>query len=158
MLNWLIRRRIDAFERTFHYDMSYARELLAADRRAFMAWARVMAVSRHRRDVPLDVYYAVKLVGTVAEDCGFLRWQTTRRAEVEEPRAYLARAVARLALDRLKSARLRREHDVGTWLPEPVVEDAAAGARGATRAHQRPRRLRAPLRRQRRDARGRDAR
>lgn len=70
MINWLIRRRIEAFERTFDYDMSYARELLGVDRRAFLAWARVMGVSRYRRDVPPDVYYAAKLMGTVAEDCG----------------------------------------------------------------------------------------
>jgi hypothetical protein len=70
MLQWLIRKRIDAFERSFDYDMSYARELLAADARAFFAFAKVMAMSRYRRDVPRQVWFAAKLTGTIAEDCG----------------------------------------------------------------------------------------
>src|SRR6188472_3960661 len=70
MLKWFIRKRLAAFERSFGYDVSYARDLLDADLRAFLAFAKVMAVSQYRRDIPLDVYYAVKLVGTVAEDCG----------------------------------------------------------------------------------------
>jgi hypothetical protein len=70
MLKWLIRRRIQAFEASFQYDMSYARDILAADPRALMAFSKVAAVSNYKRDVPVDVYYAVKLVGTLAEDCG----------------------------------------------------------------------------------------
>ena len=35
--------------------------------------------------------------------------------------------VTRLCLDRLKSARASREEYVGTWLPEPLVTDAAPG-------------------------------
>jgi RNA polymerase sigma-70 factor (ECF subfamily) len=31
--------------------------------------------------------------------------------------------VTRLSIDRLRSARARRERYVGTWLPEPVVVD-----------------------------------
>jgi hypothetical protein len=70
MLNWLIRNRLAAFERTFDYDMSYARTVLDADRGAFFKFARVMGLSQYRKDVPLDVYYAAKLTGTLAEDCG----------------------------------------------------------------------------------------
>jgi RNA polymerase sigma-70 factor (ECF subfamily) len=51
----------------------------------------------------------------------FLRWREVDRAAVAEPRAYLARVVSRLCLDRMKSASHRREQYVGTWLPEPVV-------------------------------------
>jgi RNA polymerase sigma-70 factor (ECF subfamily) len=73
---------------------------------------------------------AYRMLGSVAEaedavQDAFLRWQNVDRAQVAEPRAYLARIVARLCLDRLKSARAQREQYVGTWLPEPVVEDAA---------------------------------
>jgi RNA polymerase sigma-70 factor (ECF subfamily) len=57
-----------------------------------------------------------------------LRWQGADRAAVAEPRGYLAKVVTRLCLDRLKSARARREEYVGTWLPEPIVEDYGAAA------------------------------
>jgi hypothetical protein len=70
MLSWIIRNRLAAFERTFSYDLSYARDILAADRRAFFALARIGSISSYRRDVPRDVYYAAKLVSTLAEDCG----------------------------------------------------------------------------------------
>ena len=70
MLKWLIRNRLAAFERAFAYDMSYAREILAADTRAFLKFAKVMGMTSYRKDVPVDVYYAVKLAGTMAEDCG----------------------------------------------------------------------------------------
>jgi hypothetical protein len=70
MLNWLLRRQIAAFERRYDYDMSYARDLLAADPRAVLAVARILPLSRYRRDVPADVYFAAKVAGTLAEDCG----------------------------------------------------------------------------------------
>jgi len=41
---------------------------------------------------------------------------------------YLGRSgllVSRLCLDRMKSAQFRREHYVGTWLPEPVLAEPA---------------------------------
>jgi RNA polymerase sigma-70 factor (ECF subfamily) len=40
---------------------------------------------------------------------------------VREPRAYLARTVSRLALNRLRTVSRRREDYVGPWLPEPLV-------------------------------------
>src|SRR5689334_23962330 len=48
-------------------------------------------------------------------------------AEVESPKAYLATITTRLAIDRLRSARVRRESYVGTWLPEPLLAGAPAG-------------------------------
>ena len=70
MLKWLIRKRLAAFERQLGYDTSYLRALLAADTRAFLAFARVQGISSYRKDVPLGVYYAAKLTGTVSADCG----------------------------------------------------------------------------------------
>ena len=70
MLSWLIRNRLSAFERRYGYDASYVREILAADRGAFFAFAKLSALGAYRRDVPRDVYWAVKLVGTLREDCG----------------------------------------------------------------------------------------
>jgi alkylhydroperoxidase family enzyme len=70
MLKWLIRRRLDAFQRKFGYDVDYARDILAADPTALLRFARLDGLTRYRRDVPLEAYYAAKLIGTVHEDCG----------------------------------------------------------------------------------------
>jgi RNA polymerase sigma-70 factor (ECF subfamily) len=73
---------------------------------------------------------AYRMLGSVAdaEDIvqdAFLRWREADRAAVDQPRAYLARTVARLCLDRMKSAAARREQYVGVWLPEPLVTEPA---------------------------------
>ncbi|MBB3665397.1 MULTISPECIES: sigma-70 family RNA polymerase sigma factor [Prauserella salsuginis group] len=44
-----------------------------------------------------------------------------RRAAIHDLTAWLTTVVARLCLDRLRSAATRRERYVGPWLPEPVV-------------------------------------
>lgn len=45
---------------------------------------------------------------------------------IESSRSYLSVVVTRLAIDELKSARVRREAYSGIWLPEPIVTDADA--------------------------------
>jgi RNA polymerase sigma-70 factor (ECF subfamily) len=47
-----------------------------------------------------------------------------RGEEIESPRAYAATVATRLAIDGLRSARVRREQYVGDWLPEPVVTES----------------------------------
>lgn len=42
---------------------------------------------------------------------------------IEDLRAWATTVVSRLALDVLRSARVRREAYIGPWLPEPVVEE-----------------------------------
>src|SRR5919202_561988 len=71
---------------------------------------------------------AYRMLGSVsdAEDVvqeGFLRLHRAREAgeRIESPRAYLSTVVSRLALDHLRSARVRRETYVGEWLPEHLV-------------------------------------
>jgi RNA polymerase sigma-70 factor, ECF subfamily len=63
-----------------------------------------------------------------AEDCVQEAWLRLRRVEdpsaIRDLPAWLTRTVGRLALDALGSARVRRERYVGTWLPEPLVENA----------------------------------
>jgi RNA polymerase sigma-70 factor, ECF subfamily len=71
---------------------------------------------------------AYRMLGSVAdaEDMvqeAFIRWIKVDRSEVREPEAFLRRAVMRLCLDQLKSARLQRETYVGPWLPDPLVEE-----------------------------------
>jgi len=70
MMKWLIRKRLDAFERQFGYDVSYMRHVLDHDLGAFLAFAKAAGVARYRKGVPTDVYYAVKLTGAIAADCG----------------------------------------------------------------------------------------
>ncbi|GAA1201776.1 RNA polymerase sigma factor SigJ [Prauserella alba] len=50
-----------------------------------------------------------------------------RRAEIRDLTAWLTTVVARLCLDRLRSAAARRERYVGPWLPEPVVTATDGG-------------------------------
>src|SRR5262245_55993592 len=73
---------------------------------------------------------AYRMLGSLseAEDIvqdAYLRWHAAERGQVDNPRAYLSRTVARLCLDQLKSARARRETYVGPWLPEPIVDETA---------------------------------
>jgi RNA polymerase sigma-70 factor (TIGR02957 family) len=78
---------------------------------------------RHRR---LLFSVAYQMLGSVAdaEDTvqdAWLRWSAAGREDVADPRAYLVQITSRLALDRLRSARTRRESYVGPWLPEPLL-------------------------------------
>ncbi|HEU0031076.1 MAG TPA: hypothetical protein VFQ53_10625 [Kofleriaceae bacterium] len=50
--------------------MSYAREILAADPKAILAFAKVVKLGHYRRDIPLAAHRAASLVGTMTEDCG----------------------------------------------------------------------------------------
>jgi RNA polymerase sigma-70 factor (ECF subfamily) len=74
---------------------------------------------------------AYRMLGSVsdAEDMvqeAWLRWTRADVATVETPRSWLITVVSRLCLDRLKSARVQREHYYGTWLPEPFLEQKAS--------------------------------
>ena len=82
---------------------------------------------RHRR---LLFTVAYQMLGSVAdaEDVvqdTWLRWSAADRGEVADQRAYLVQITTRLALDRLGSARARRESYVGPWLPEPLLTRGA---------------------------------
>jgi RNA polymerase sigma-70 factor (ECF subfamily) len=72
---------------------------------------------------------AYRMLGQVAdaEDVvqeTWLRWSRVATEEVEDARAYLVRVTTRLAIDRLRRIRARREDYVGTWLPEPIPSAA----------------------------------
>src|SRR4029450_5140925 len=45
-------------------------------------------------------------------------------AAIVDARAWLSTTIMRICIDRLKSARARRETYPGTWLPEPVLTTA----------------------------------
>jgi RNA polymerase sigma-70 factor (ECF subfamily) len=64
-----------------------------------------------------------------AEDVVQEAWLRLERVNVEVIEnldGWLTTVVARLALDRLHSARVRRETYIGPWLPEPVLSDDPA--------------------------------
>lgn len=71
---------------------------------------------------------AYRLLGSAddAEDVvqeAFLRWDRADRAAIAAPSAWLAKVVTNLCLNRLTSARARREVYTGPWLPEPVLTE-----------------------------------
>jgi len=70
MLRWFIRRRLAAFTRTYGYDTTYMGDVLDADVAAFLKFARVSSISSYRKGVPAAPWYAAKIVGAMAEDCG----------------------------------------------------------------------------------------
>jgi len=71
---------------------------------------------------------AYRMLGSAseAEDLvqeGLLRLHQALEAgeRLESPKAYLSTVVTRLAIDELRSARVRRETYFGEWLPEPLL-------------------------------------
>lgn len=77
---------------------------------------------------PLLFSIAYEMLGTVgdSEDIvqeAFLRLQRVQRegTRIESPRAFLTTVTTRLAIDVLRSARVRRESYFGPWLPEPLL-------------------------------------
>src|SRR5262245_1320400 len=79
---------------------------------------------------PLLFSIAYRMLGSAseAEDIvqeAFLRYYRESAAgkAIDSPKAYLSTITTRLAIDQLRSARVRRERYVGTWLPEPVVTE-----------------------------------
>jgi RNA polymerase sigma-70 factor (ECF subfamily) len=84
---------------------------------------------------PLLFSIAYRMLGsaTEAEDIvqeAYLRFHRETRAgtPVASPKAYLSAITTRLSIDHLRSARVRRESYVGTWLPEPLVTDTESDA------------------------------
>ena len=81
--------------------------------------------AQHR---PLLFSIAYRMTGSVADAEDIVQEAFARLARalhegtlVSEPKAYLATAATRLALNHLRSARLHRESYLGPWLPEPVL-------------------------------------
>jgi RNA polymerase sigma-70 factor (TIGR02957 family) len=73
---------------------------------------------------------AYRMLGSVseAEDVvqeALLRVDQVLQAgeQIASPRAYVATVTTRLAINELRSARVRRERYFGEWLPEPIITD-----------------------------------
>nr|WP_298716838.1 RNA polymerase sigma-70 factor [uncultured Steroidobacter sp.] len=52
----------------------------------------------------------------------WLRWNEADPAEMRSTQAWLTTIVTRLCIDRLRSAKARREVYIGPWLPEPLAD------------------------------------
>jgi RNA polymerase sigma-70 factor (TIGR02957 family) len=79
---------------------------------------------------PLLFSIAYRILGSVAEaedavQETWLRFEATPTEPVSV-RAFLSATVTRLAIDVLRSARVRREQYVGQWFPEPLLTDPYA--------------------------------
>jgi len=79
---------------------------------------------------PVAFAIAYRMLGSVAEaedivQEALLRVHRALEAgeRIESPRAFVATITTRLAIDELRSARVRRERYVGEWLPEPILTD-----------------------------------
>jgi len=83
---------------------------------------------------PLLFSIAYRMLASVsdADDVvqdAFLRYQRALDdgLKIESAKSFLSAVVTRLAIDHLRSARVRRERYVGEWLPEPLLTDNGAG-------------------------------
>lgn len=81
---------------------------------------------------PLMFSIAYRMLGSVreAEDVvqeAYLHFHraVAQGTAVEAPKAFLTTVTTRLAIDALRSARLRHETYVGVWLPEPLLTSTA---------------------------------
>jgi RNA polymerase sigma factor (sigma-70 family) len=80
---------------------------------------------------PTSFAIAYRMLGSVAEAEDIVQEALLRvhRAlqegeRIDSPRAFVATITTRLAIDELRSARVRRERYVGEWLPEPILTDS----------------------------------
>jgi RNA polymerase sigma-70 factor (ECF subfamily) len=74
---------------------------------------------------------AYRLLGSAAdaEDVvqdAWFKWSADNRSRVSDPKAYLARIVSNLSVERLRATRRQRETYVGPWLPEPIRTESDA--------------------------------
>ena len=80
------------------------RELDVLRRRAFQAGYRMLGSRADAEDIAQEA---------------MLRMEGL---EPDNPEAYVTTVATRLAIDHLRSARVRREEYLGPWLPEPLIE------------------------------------
>jgi RNA polymerase sigma-70 factor (ECF subfamily) len=90
---------------------------------------------------PLMFSIAYRMVGGIddAEEIvqeAYLRLAVARKEgqELESAKAFLVTVTTRLAIDHLRSARVRREQYVGPWMPEPLVSEEPGPAERAETA------------------------
>ena len=71
---------------------------------------------------------AYRMLGSLSESEDivqdvWLRWHAADKDSVNNAEAWLVATTTRISIDRLRSAKVRREQYVGIWLPEPVLTE-----------------------------------
>ena len=74
---------------------------------------------------------AYRMLGSIAEaedvvQDAWLRWHEAAHDTIDNAEAWLVTVTTRLSIDRLRSAKVQREHYVGFWLPEPMLTNSPA--------------------------------
>nr|WP_269084805.1 RNA polymerase sigma-70 factor [Streptacidiphilus anmyonensis] len=97
-----------------------------------MTDSAVLTTFEEHRPTLFGIAYRMLSSVADAEDIvqdAWLKWSAVDVGQIAQPRAYLARTVTNLSLNRLQSAAVQRESYVGPWLPEPLVTapDASGG-------------------------------
>jgi RNA polymerase sigma-70 factor (ECF subfamily) len=74
---------------------------------------------------------AYRMLGSIAEaeevvQDVWLRWHVAAQDTLASADAWLVTTATRVAIDRLRAAKVRRGEYVGTWLPEPLLTDSPA--------------------------------
>ena len=72
---------------------------------------------------------AYRMLGSTAEaeevvQDAWLRWHEAAPDALDSAEAWLVTVTTRISIDRLRAAKVQREHYIGTWLPEPLVCDS----------------------------------
>lgn len=95
MVKRVIEGRIAAFEQEYDYDMSYAREILAAGVGPIRRFNAVGPMSREQGPIADAPWFAAKIAAAMHEDCGPCTQLVVRMAERAGVDAGLIRAVLR---------------------------------------------------------------
>jgi len=72
---------------------------------------------------------AYRMLGSLAEaeevvQDAWLRWHEADYVARDDPTGWLVTVTTRLSINRLRAAKVQREHYAGMWLPEPVLTDS----------------------------------
>ncbi len=67
---WLMRPFLSAFGRRYDYNVDYLREVAETSASGFLRFSFASMMSSYHQGVPLQAWFAAKLVGARHEDCG----------------------------------------------------------------------------------------
>jgi hypothetical protein len=93
MLRWLAHRQLATFERAYDYDASYIHEMMDISWPAGRRFIPLMKMSSFREDIPAAAWFAAKIIGTMAEDCGPCAQLSVSMAEREGVSAEVLRGI-----------------------------------------------------------------
>ena len=120
MLRSIARNRIRAFSKHYDYDASYMEAVLDASPSAFFKFAKLVDAASYRESAPIEAYYAAKIAGARAEDCGPCTQLTVNMAlEAGAPRDQIEAVLTR------DFASMNDDTALGFRFAEAVIDRAA---------------------------------